>query len=218
MLFFSIRHILSGNNLSAPNLYAIDKHITQGYNKSELKRYIVLTQVLSSAEVITMLNAHHKRHFFIRPGHGRPFRRGDFKHIILQHLKDKPSYGYEIIRALQERFHSFYIPSPGTVYPTLQMLEEMGYVTAAEQEGKKVYTITEEGRQFLDEQKESGGRIRSQMKSWWNPANIDGISEVMREFDSLADLLRDKARTAGTKKLSRIRQALSRAYEEISKD
>ncbi len=165
-----------------------------------------------------MFNTHHGQHPFIRPGHGRPFQRGDFKYILLQHLKDKPSYGYEIIRALQERFHSFYIPSPGTVYPTLQMLEEMGYVTGTEQEGKKVYTITEEGSRFLDEQKDSGGRIRSQMKSWWNPENIDDIRKMMVEFERLAHLLKDKARTASTEELSRMRQALSRAYGEISKD
>lgn len=168
-----------------------------------------------------MLERHHRyhrKHFFITPRQERPFQRGDFKYILLQYLKDKPSYGYEIIRALQERFHSFYIPSPGIVYPTLQMLEEMGYVTATKQEGKKVYTITDEGRRFLDEQKEFGERIRSQIRSWWNPENIDDISETMREFERLARLLRDKARTADTEKLSRIRKVLSGAYEEISKD
>lgn len=168
--------------------------------------------------MVSKHHRHHRQHFFGRPGHERPFRRGDFKYILLQYLKDKPSYGYEIIQALQERFHSFYIPSPGTVYPTLQMLEEMGYVTATKQEGKKVYTITEEGRRFLDEQKEFEERIRRQIKGWWNAETIDDISETMGEFERLAQLLRDKARTADTEKLSRIRKALFRAYEEISKD
>ena len=168
-----------------------------------------------------MLNTqhgHHKPPFFVKPRHERPFQRGDFKYIILQYLKEKPSYGYEIMRALQERFHSFYVPSPGTVYPTLQMLEEMGYVTASEQEGKKVYNITEAGQKFLDEQKEFEEKIRGQIRNWWNPENIDDISETMREFERLAHLLKDKVRTADIEKLSRIREALSRAYEEISKD
>jgi len=98
------------------------------------------------------------------------------------------------------------------------MLEEMGYVTAAEQEGKKVYTITDEGRQFLAEQKEFDERIRSQIRNWWNPENADDISETMRDFERFAELLRDRARTADTEKLSRMRKAISRAYEEISKD
>jgi len=156
--------------------------------------------------------------FFVRPRQDRLFQRGDLKYIILQYLKDKPSYGYEIIRALEERFHGFYVPSAGTVYPTLQMLEEMGYITSSVQEGKKVYTITDEGRKFLDKQKEFQERIRSQIRSWWNPENIDDIMETMREFERLARLVREKARTADTEKLSRMRKAFSSAYEEISKD
>jgi DNA-binding PadR family transcriptional regulator len=163
-------------------------------------------------------NIYDRQQFFAGPRRERLFQRGDLKYIILQYIKEKPSYGYDIIRALEERFHGFYVPSPGTVYPTLQMLEEMGYVTLVEQEGKKVYTITEEGRKFLDERKESGKRIRSQIRNWWNPENIDDIRETMREFERLAQLLRDKARTADTDKLGRMRKALSRAYEEISKD
>jgi DNA-binding PadR family transcriptional regulator len=160
----------------------------------------------------------HQKHLFHGPEWRRPFQRGDFKYILLEHLKDKPSYGYEIIRALQERFHSFYIPSPGSVYPTLQMLEEMGYITSSEQEGKKVYTITEEGLGFLDEQKEFGERIRSQIENWCNPENIDDVRETMSELGKLTGMLRDKVRTADVEKLSRIRKILSRAYEEISED
>ena len=165
-----------------------------------------------------MVNRHRRHQFFSEPRRERPFRRGDIKYIILDFLKDRPSYGYEIIQALQERFHGFYIPSPGTVYPALQMFEEMSYVTAAEQDGKKVYTITGEGRRFLDEQKEFQERIRSHIRGWWNPENIDDISEAMREFERLAQLLRDKARTADTEKLGRIRKVISRAYEDILKE
>jgi DNA-binding PadR family transcriptional regulator len=153
-----------------------------------------------------------------KPHHRRPFQRGDFKYILLQHLKEKPSYGYEIIRALEERFHSFYVPSPGSVYPTLQMLEEMGQISAKEQEGKKVYTITKEGLDFLEQEKESEERINAQMKQWWNPENAGDIIDTMREFDRLAGLVRDKVRNADADKLSRMRKAMSHAYEDILKD
>lgn len=162
-----------------------------------------------------MFNRHH---FFTGPRPERPFQRGFIKYIILNHLKDGPSYGYEIIRALEERFHGFYVPSPGTIYPTLQMLEEMGYVTSAEQDGKKVYTITDEGRQFLAEQGEFEEKLKNHMKSWWNPENIDDRGETMREFGRLAQLLSAKVRTVDAKKLGRIREIISRAYEDISKD
>lgn len=148
--------------------------------------------------------------------HRRPFQRGDFKYIILQHLKDKPGYGYEIIRALEERFHSFYVPSPGSVYPTLQMLEEMGYITGAERDGKKVYTITGEGIKFLEGEKDSEERIRKRMKRWWNPENADDIIDTMREFEKLAGLVREKVRNTDAEKLSRIRKTISHACEEIT--
>ncbi|OGN91062.1 MAG: hypothetical protein A2158_05325 [Chloroflexi bacterium RBG_13_46_14] len=158
------------------------------------------------------------KHPPFRPHHRRPFQRGDFKYIILQHLKEKPSYGYEIIRALEERFHSFYVPSPGSVYPTLQMLEEMSQISSQEQDGKKVYTITKEGLDFLEKEKESEERINAQMKRWWNPENSGDIIDTMREFDRLAGLFRDKVRNADADKLSRMRIIMSQAYEEISKD
>ena len=150
--------------------------------------------------------------------HERPFHRGDFKYIILQHLKDTPSYGYEIIRALEQRFHGFYAPSPGIVYPTLQMLEEMGYVTAAEQEGKKVYTITAEGENFLAEHRELAEKLKKKINRWCSPENTEGLSETMQEFTRLAQLFKDKARTADTKKLEYMRNIISHAYEDISKD
>ncbi len=92
------------------------------------------------------------------------FEKGDLKYIILDLLKDKPSHGYEIIRALEERFHGFYTPSAGSVYPTLQLLEDMGYVSSLEQDGKKVYTITEAGKSFLSEREETVHKIKDHVK------------------------------------------------------
>ncbi|GAC1566959.1 MAG: hypothetical protein NVS3B14_11480 [Ktedonobacteraceae bacterium] len=82
---------------------------------------------------------------------GRFFGRGDMKYALLELLQERPMHGYEMIKALQERSGGFYTPSPGSIYPTLQMLEEAGYVTGREFEGKKVYTITDEGRSLLAE-------------------------------------------------------------------
>ena len=80
-------------------------------------------------------------------------RRGDMKYLILDVLKDGPRHGYEVISELENRFRG-YRPSPGSIYPTLQMLEEGGFVTGQEVEGKKVYTITESGLKFLAERSE----------------------------------------------------------------
>ena len=70
------------------------------------------------------------------------FEKGDIKYVILAILKGKPAHGYEIIRTLANRYYGFYNPCAMTIYPTLQMLEDMCYVKSSEQDGKKVYTIT----------------------------------------------------------------------------
>ena len=60
------------------------------------------------------------------PRRGACLGRGDLKYVILDLIKDQPSHGYEVMRALEGRFRGFYSPSPGSVYPTLQMLEDLG--------------------------------------------------------------------------------------------
>ncbi len=96
--------------------------------------------------------------FFFRGGHrrggpfrgGRMFEQGDLKFVILRLLADKPRHGYDIIKELEERSGGRYAPSPGTVYPTLTLLEDMGYARATVEEGgKKVYAITDEGQAYL---------------------------------------------------------------------
>ena len=82
-------------------------------------------------------------------------RRGDIKFLLLEILKEKgPRHGYEIINGLEGRFRG-YRASPGSVYPTLQMLEEGGFVTSEQIDGKKVYTITDAGLKLLEERGET---------------------------------------------------------------
>jgi DNA-binding PadR family transcriptional regulator len=77
-------------------------------------------------------------------------RRGDVKFFILDVLAAGPRHGYDIIAALEEKSGGRYRPSPGSVYPTLQLLEDGGFVTAAELDGKRVFTITDSGRTLLE--------------------------------------------------------------------
>ena len=153
--------------------------------------------------------------FFHGFGGDRPFGKGDLKYVILDLLKEKPRYGYEIIRALEERSHGFYTPSAGVVYPTLQMLEEMGYASAAERDGKKIYTITEEGLKFLDERKDFADEVKSHMKSHWNPKNIGMFAQMMAEFGELARMMGHRAKYVEADKMQRIREVISSAAEEI---
>jgi DNA-binding PadR family transcriptional regulator len=81
--------------------------------------------------------------------------KGTFKYLVLDTLKDRPMHGYEIMKAIGEKFSGFYVPSAGLVYPTLQMLEDLGYVSVKEESGKKVYSITNEGKDFIAKRKET---------------------------------------------------------------
>jgi len=155
------------------------------------------------------------RHFHNFEGRSRLFEKGDLKYVILDLLKDKPSHGYEIIRALEDRFHGFYTPSAGSVYPTLQLLEDMGYVKAAEQDGKKVYTITEEGRSFLKERGETLDKIKGHMRDWWGTGNREEFREIFKEMKELFKLIGRNSRRLEPEKSAKIRAIIARAYREI---
>ena len=83
-------------------------------------------------------------------GRGRFFDHGDLKLLILALVAERPRHGYEIIKAIEEKVAGAYSPSPGVVYPTLTMLEELGYVTVEAAAGnRKLHQITEAGQAFL---------------------------------------------------------------------
>jgi DNA-binding PadR family transcriptional regulator len=75
---------------------------------------------------------------------------GDLRLVTLALIAEQPRHGYEIIKLLEEKTADWYSPSPGIVYPTLTYLEEAGYVTASTEGAKKLYTITADGRAYLD--------------------------------------------------------------------
>jgi DNA-binding PadR family transcriptional regulator len=85
---------------------------------------------------------------------GRMLATGDLRLIALALIAEQPRHGYEIIKVLEEKTANWYSPSPGIVYPTLTYLEEAGYVTAQAEGTKKLYTITDEGRAYLDQNRD----------------------------------------------------------------
>ncbi len=155
--------------------------------------------------------------FFNGFRHDSPFQKGDLKYVILDLLKDKPSYGYEIIQALEENSHGFYKPSPGSVYPTLQMLEEMGYAVSKERDGKKIYEITQEGLNFLNEQSDFTEHLKSHMKHHWNPENFETIGRIIKDISKIKGLLRPRMRNISKEKLIKISEIISTAREELEK-
>jgi DNA-binding PadR family transcriptional regulator len=107
---------------------------------------------------------HHSRHPFGFHGHdhhgrgpgrggrmGRFFDHGDLRFVVLKLIAQQPSHGYELIKAVETAAGGAYTPSPGVIYPTLTLLEELGYITVTEAGGgKKLHTITPEGEAFLE--------------------------------------------------------------------
>jgi DNA-binding PadR family transcriptional regulator len=85
-------------------------------------------------------------------GGGRVFGPGDLRLVLLASIEEKPRHGYELIKELEAKFGGGYAPSPGSVYPTLTLMEELGHVRAATSEGtKRLFEITAEGHAYLRE-------------------------------------------------------------------
>lgn len=152
------------------------------------------------------------------PPGGRRFGKGDLKYVILDLLQGGPRHGYDIIRALEERFHGFYSPSPGSVYPTLQLLEDQGHVTSSQQDGKRVYTITEEGRSFLKERADAVEDVRARMHGPWGAKLTPELRDLINEVRQLGQFVFSQgARGAlgDPEKVRRLREVVARARGEV---
>lgn len=139
-------------------------------------------------------------------------RRGTIKFMLLELLSERPQHGYELIKELESRRGGFRCPSPGSVYPTLQMLEEGGYLTSEEIDGKRVYTITESGKQLLSERQSHprGDRDFTVSKS-------SELVELRRTITDLNDAVTQVARSGNSEQVDRVREMLVRVKREIYK-
>ena len=118
---------------------------------------------------------------------GRVFEQGDLKYVVLQLLAEKPRHGYEIIKELEDRFGGSYAPSAGTVYPTLALLEDMGYASVnLEEGGKKVYSITPEGTKYLEQNKEAVEDIFERIADFGSSIFGEAMGEVNKAFGRVA--------------------------------
>jgi DNA-binding PadR family transcriptional regulator len=107
----------------------------------------------------------HFRHRGNRGGNGRFFDYGELRHVVLALLDEQPRHGYDIIRAIDQRTGGAYCPSPGVIYPTLALLEDVGHVRAETADGaRNRYQITSDGRAFLVENKALVDTLVSRMR------------------------------------------------------
>jgi DNA-binding PadR family transcriptional regulator len=166
---------------------------------------------------------------------GRMMAQGDLRLVALWLIKEQPRHGYEIIKVLEEKTGGWYAPSPGVVYPTLTYLEEAGYVTAQADGAKKLYTITDEGRAYLDENPDVVDVVMARLSALaekvaqWRRHTSEERGEhrerergprVSRLVDAAIDNLRDVAAErfgADADTEARIVDILARAASELRK-
>jgi DNA-binding PadR family transcriptional regulator len=148
----------------------------------------------------------------------RLFEQGDLKYVILRMLEEKPRHGYDIIKELEARFEGTYAPSPGTVYPTLTMLEDLGYARSVPEEGgKKIYEITDEGKKHLAEHSGTVNDIFDRIANFvggFTEAPMMDVNHAFRRlaratFTTATSHIRDK------EKLEALKAIIQRAADEV---
>lgn len=121
---------------------------------------------------------------------GRIFGHGGLRFVLLQLIADKPAHGYELIKAIEDRLGGSYAPSPGIVYPSLTLLEELGHLSVDAAEGssnRKRYSITDSGREFLEANRTLTDELMARMNSGVDGAGPRGgrPPQVMRAIENL---------------------------------
>jgi DNA-binding PadR family transcriptional regulator len=159
---------------------------------------------------------------------GRMLAQGDLKLLALALIAEQPRHGYELIKLIEEKTSGCYSPSPGVVYPTLTFLEEAGYVTSESDGAKKRYTITEEGRAYLDQNRDFADMVLERLVAIGEKLARRRRAWERREGEAkgvpqLVDAALDNLRTTTAKRLesgngeaeTRIVEILARAAQDI---
>src|SRR5271154_277729 len=117
---------------------------------------------------------------------GRVFDHGDLRYVLLHLIAEKPRHGYELIKAIEDQVGGMYSPSPGVIYPTLTLLEELGYLRPETADGpRKLYSITEEGTAFLAANRALVDTILSRMAEMSRAIGGGPAPEIRRAVGNL---------------------------------
>lgn len=148
----------------------------------------------------------------------RFFRQGEVRLALLSLLDDGPGHGYELMKRLEERSGGTYNASPGTVYPVLQQLEDEGLIRCVEEDGKKVYHLTDAGRRELAEHGEAVERIWRRAGGWkeWGIHMGPETAEIWSSWGRLTKEAFQAAARADLETTEEIRKILDRAREELA--
>jgi DNA-binding PadR family transcriptional regulator len=137
--------------------------------------------------------------------------------LVLDALSERPRHGYEVIQVIEERSGASYRPSPGVIYPTLQMLEELGHARVVEQENRKVYEITDAGRADLEAHREEVSDFyeRFAEDSW--ESYVEDFGDIMKRLGRLFKTFRRAGRRGALapKTLKHIGEIIDTAVRDI---
>jgi DNA-binding PadR family transcriptional regulator len=141
-------------------------------------------------------------------GRGRHrVRRGDVRSAILALLDDRPMHGYEMIQELEERTGGRWTPSAGSIYPTLQLLEDEGLVTSEEVDGRKVYSLTESGQEAVPD--------RAEGRPWERGDEDSPRFEARKELFRLMGAAKQLARADNDEQLTKAAEILKDARRKL---
>ncbi len=122
----------------------------------------------------------------------RVVRKGDLKFVILKLLAEEPMHGYQLMTRLAQKSGGLYTPSPGAIYPTLQLLEDQGCVISSQEDGKRVYMLTPEGHAFLEQHKSKARDIFRRFVHLGERFAGSAMRDVTRSFIHLAQVSFEK--------------------------
>lgn len=151
-------------------------------------------------------------------GRGRFFGPGEVRLALLSLLAEGPQHGYQLMKGLEERSGGTYRASAGSVYPTLQQLEDEGLVVAETLEGRRTLTLTDAGRAELESRSDDVDAIWRRADDWesWSGFLDPEAAELWRPIRKLLrSALRALARADGPERIDEIRDVLVRAREEL---
>ncbi len=119
----------------------------------------------------------------------RPFDQGDLRYLVLDLVAEKPRHGYELIKAIEDATDGAYAPSPGVIYPTLTLLEETGMVSSEAQGARKLYSVTDEGRAYLETEAASVTAAKARMEEARRRHGPPPAAEIRRAMGNLTAAL-----------------------------
>ncbi len=174
-----------------------------------------------------MRGPHHERHGFRAHMHGgrdrlaRFLEHGDLKMLVMHLINEKPRHGYEIIKAIEDLAGGAYAPSPGVVYPTLTLLEELGQVTSTTEGSRKRFAITEDGKAVLAASQDAVNTLLARIAA---AQPREAAAPIIRAMENLKTALRLKlggaasgqaAAVEQTRKIADLLDATARQIEEL---